>query len=167
MTYEVTIGDRVRQVHISSDGDALVVRVDDGPERRLDVARPEPHVISLLTGGRSYEAGMAEFEGGYEVSILGRAYPARVVDPRRAALKLGGAAAKGVITTSMPGRVVRVLVAPGDAVEQGQPLLVVEAMKMENEIDAPFAGRVVEIAVEAGQAVDAGARLLQIEPEAE
>jgi biotin carboxyl carrier protein len=63
----------------------------------------------------------------------------------------------------MPGKVVRLLVNEGDSVEEGQGLVVVEAMKMENEIGAPKAGRVNSIAVEAGQAVEAGAELLVIE----
>ena len=63
----------------------------------------------------------------------------------------------------MPGKVVRVLVAPGDAVEAGQGLVVVEAMKMENELRAAKAGRVVSVSVTEGQSVDAGAVLAVVE----
>ncbi len=63
----------------------------------------------------------------------------------------------------MPGRVVRVLVAPGDEVQARQPLVVVEAMKMENELRSPRAGRIKQVAVSPGLSVDAGAMLVLIE----
>ena len=84
----------------------------------------------------------------------------------RAGRSLGrGAAAKGpeFVTAPMPGRIVRVLVAPGDSVESGDPLVVIEAMKMENELRALHAARVGTVLVRAGDTVEGGAKLISLE----
>jgi len=165
MTYDVTVGERVFSIRIDRDkAGGWAVQVDDAPPRHIDVRRPEPSVLSLLLGDRSVEAGLAPRDDGWEVDLLGRGYHCEVVDPRRAALKLGGGAGEGAIKTSMPGLVVRVMVAEGDAVAEGDPLLVLEAMKMENEITAPIDGRIAAVHVSAGESLEAGAKLIQIEP---
>lgn len=79
----------------------------------------------------------------------------------------GGAGAGGAVKAPMPGRVVKALVAEGDSVEAGQPVIIVEAMKMENEVAASGAGIVRRIAVSSGDTVDAGAVLVEIEPHAD
>lgn len=68
------------------------------------------------------------------------------------------------VKASMPGKIVKILVAPGETVKKGQPLLILEAMKMENELGAPHAGVVEEIAVEAGRSVETGQRLIRLAP---
>ncbi|MEZ4240410.1 MAG: biotin/lipoyl-containing protein [Myxococcota bacterium] len=97
--------------------------------------------------------------------VRGHGLSGSVVDPRDHALEALGGAADGAIRSPMPGAVARVLVAAGDRVEAGQILVVVEAMKMENEFKAPMAGLVVEVAVTAGTAVDANALLVVVEAE--
>jgi 3-methylcrotonyl-CoA carboxylase alpha subunit len=86
-----------------------------------------------------------------------------VIDPRTAAYGLAASEAQGRVETQMPGAIVRILVSVGDEVEVGTPVIVVEAMKMENEFKAPVAGVVSEILVQEGQTVDAGAGLLVID----
>jgi len=76
-----------------------------------------------------------------------------------------GEASQGHVATPMPGVVVRVAVAEGDAVEKGQVLCVVEAMKMENEYRADIAGTVDKVHIAAGQALDAGASMITIRPD--
>jgi biotin carboxyl carrier protein len=100
----------------------------------------------------------------YTVGLKGRALRAR---PSKAAPKRGPAAAKGALVAQMTGRVIRVDVSPGDEVAEGQVLLVIEAMKMENEITAPLAGTVKSVEVAAGSRVSEGDLLLEIEPAAE
>lgn len=79
----------------------------------------------------------------------------------------GGAGAGGAVKAPMPGRVVKALVAEGDTVEAGQPVIIVEAMKMENEVGAPGPGVVRSINVSQGDTVDAGAVLIELEPHAD
>ena len=96
----------------------------------------------------------------------GTAYKATVLDMREAALSMGNAGATGAVVTQMPGIVLRVLVAEGDRVEEGDVVVVVEAMKMENEFKAPTSGVVAEIAVAAQDVLDANTVLLRIDEEA-
>ncbi len=173
LTYEVTFGDVTRLARIVRTG-----RTDDGTSRyqiellgadgsvdraiELDTIQPEPGVLNLMYGGRSVEAGIVPFEGGMEVDIRGLSHELTIVDPRRKALRSGGGAASGSIKTQMPGRIVRVLVTEGDAVSKGTPLVVVEAMKMENEIKSPRDGTVTRVAVAAGDLVESRAVLIEL-----
>ncbi len=99
------------------------------------------------------------------VVIDGHRFEIQVLDPRRWSRKSGGAAGEGAqsVIAPMPGKVVRVLVSPGDAVEPGQGLVVVEAMKMQNELKTRRAGRVAAVPVRPGETVSAGAILATIE----
>jgi biotin carboxyl carrier protein len=100
----------------------------------------------------------------HQISLSGATYHVEIVDPlalkrSRADEQMGG---HGVLTAPMPGRIVRVLVEKGETVAKGAGLLVLEAMKMENEIQAPAEGVVDEVLVEAGQTVEGGAELIRI-----
>jgi biotin carboxyl carrier protein len=163
MTYEVTIGERVLQVQVRRVGERLFVGLDGQEEFEIDVTRPKPQLMSLILDGMSYSIGLARQENGWDVDLNGTHHACQVVDPRRKALRLSGGEVQGTLTTSMPGKVVRLLVAEGSAVTQGDPVAVVEAMKMENELKAPMDGVVAEIFVVAGQAIDAGDALMRIE----
>ena len=136
-------------------------RIGDGPEREASVETPQPGVYSVLLDGRSY---LARVEEGV-VPVNGFRYEIEVRDPRRWSRQSRGGAHAGAqdIKASMPGKVVRVLVAVGDAVEAGQGIVVVEAMKMQNEMKAPRAGKVIAIAAKAGATVTAGDVLATIE----
>ncbi len=165
MTYEVTLADRTFVIGVERDAQGFLVTVDDGPQQRVDVGRPEKGVLSVIHGDYCYEAGVVEQHGAWEIDIYGSLHPCEVVDARRKALRLGGGVNVGLVSTSMPGRIVRILVELGQQVEQGEPLLIVEAMKMENETKAAIGGRIVELLVSEGQTVEAGAKLVRIEPE--
>ena len=173
LTYEVTHGEVTRTARIvrtnrSDDGISryqIELLAEDGTVDRtidLDTIQPEPGVLNLMYGGRSVEAGLVPFDDGIDVDIRGLSHELSVVDPRRKALRTGGGAAGGSIKTQMPGRVVRVLVSEGDTVEKGSPLVVVEAMKMENEIKSPRDGTVSRVAVSAGDLVEARAVLVEL-----
>ena len=160
MTYEVTVDERMFEVKIERDGDAYRIELD-GVERRV-VANRLGAALHLLVGGRSFDAGLARREDAWVVDILGTAHSVDVVDPRRKALRMTSGVAAGLLKSSMPGRVVKVLVAEGDLVTRGQPVLVLEAMKMENELKAPMDGEVASLFVADGDAVDTGAKLLEL-----
>jgi biotin carboxyl carrier protein len=121
----------------------------------------------LLHEGHVYECRVgAQPGGGTEVTVSARAYGVRLTDPKH----LRGAGAAGAqdagraqIKAPMPGKIVRVLVEAGQRVEAGQGLIVVEAMKMQNELKSPKAGSVAELRAEAGSTVNAGDVLAVIE----
>jgi biotin carboxyl carrier protein len=125
----------------------------------------EPGVYSVLLDGRSYEARVEESDGCTIVFIDGHRFEIEIRDPRRRFRHAGRLGAEGRLNVAapMPGKIVRLLVAEGDPVEAGQGLLVVEAMKMQNEMKAPKAGRVVTLAARQGATVAAGEVLAAIE----
>lgn len=117
---------------------------------------------SVLLNGRSYRVSKS---AGKEIWVNGRLLSMEVFDPRDLRPGQGASANYGrqEITASMPGKVIRVLVAPGDAVEEGRGLVVVEAMKMQNEMKSPKAGRVVEVRARPDATVVAGEVLVVVE----
>jgi biotin carboxyl carrier protein len=150
MTLDLIVNGREERIRISAGR----FRIGDGPEREASVAAPQPGVYSVLLDGCSY---LARVEEGV-VTVNGFRYEIEVRDPRRWSRQSRGGAQAGAqdIKASMPGKVVRVLVAVGDAVEAGQGIVVVEAMKMQNEMKAPRSGKVIGIAAKAGATVTAG-----------
>jgi len=130
-----------------------------------EIIQVERGVYSVLLEGRSYEARIEQGDGRVVVFIDGHRFEVEVRDPRRRSRKAAGGGTEGRlnVTVPMPGKVVRLLVAAGDTVTAGQGLLVVEAMKMQNEIKAPKAGRVVSLTAQEGATVAAGDVLAVIE----
>jgi biotin carboxyl carrier protein len=153
------------QIEVLSPVPNCRFRLGDGPERSAQVETPETSVYSVLLDGRSYDARIEETATGLVVVIDGFRFEIEVRDPRRWSRKSGTRASGGVETLAapMPGKVVRVLVAPGDMVEAGQGLLVVEAMKMQNEMKASRAGRILAVSAKVGATVSAGEILATIE----
>ena len=165
MKVELTINGAPSRIEILTPRPACRFRVDEGPEREADVELAEPCVYSVLLDGRSYEARVEVTAEGLVVVIDGYRFAIDVHDPRRFSRRHAGRGAEGVQTISapMPGKLVRVLVAPGDAVVAGQGLVVVEAMKMQNEMKAARAGRVLAVSAKEGATVTAGEVLVTIE----
>jgi len=163
MKLSIRIDGEEGQVEILAPAPDCRFRLDDGAERRADVEVPEPCVYSVLMDGRSYEARVEEGPGALVVVVDGRRFEIEVRDPRRLTRKAGGAT-DGVqaVAAPMPGKIVRVLAAIGDEVKLGQGLLVVEAMKMQNEMKAPRAGKVLSMSAKAGATVAAGEVLAKI-----
>lgn len=185
MHYEVEVDGRLRRVAVRRVAGGFAVAVDDRTWR-VSAARVDDHTLSLIVGAASRhdERGPVETgardgrgEGGasHDVTVTagpeGRAVvrvgarPFHVVlNPGRRRHGRPDQAGDGPqrIAAPMPGKVVRILVRPGDVVGARQPLIVVEAMKMENELRAGHDGTVAEIFVTEGASVEAGARLMDI-----
>jgi biotin carboxyl carrier protein len=171
MKFELEVADRLRTVEIRREADGYHVTVDGKP-RTVDIVRVGRHGWSLLVrddaGMRAVEATVVRQIGsvGLDVHFDGFHIP---VQPKtglgRRTRGVAGAQGSGPqrLVAPMPGKVVRVLVAPGDEVKARQGLVVVEAMKMENELRAAREGRVREVLVKEGQSVEAGAALVVIE----
>ena len=174
MQFEVEVGERLRKVTVQRQDGGFVVTVDGTPHT-VDAVRIDGTLMSLLLrqGGdgpvsTSVEASVVPqaLPGGYDVHVAGRLVPLQV----RAGSGLGrrrdgGPSGSGPqrVTAPMPGKVVRVLVKPGDTVAAKQGLVVVEAMKMENELKAARQGLVKSVAVAEGQSVESGALLVVVE----
>lgn len=140
----------------------------EASDRVIDWRRPEPGVYSLVIDDRSYEVFVDPIDGDdglYEVHLLNRTFRVRALDSRRLRFASAASVTDGQvhIAAPMPGRIVKVLCDDGCEVKAGDGIIVLEAMKMENELKAPRDGRVVNIAVEEGQGVEGGAHLATIE----
>ena len=133
-------------------------------EITADVRIPEPGIYSILVDGRSYDAAVERTPRALIVTVDGYGFEIEVRDPRRWSRGSGRAERSGheTLIAPMPGKVVRILAAVGDAVQPGQGVVVVEAMKMQNEIKASRPGRVLAIQVQQGATVAAGEPLATI-----
>lgn len=138
---------------------------DDPVERRASLVEVEPGIYSVLSGGLSYEVKIVPAAEGWAVDINGRHFVVSVGDPREGGRRSQIAAHDGPVRLSvpMPGKIVRVLVSQGDEVAAGQGLIVVEAMKMQNEVKAPRDGRVTSLPATVGAAVTPGEILAILE----
>jgi biotin carboxyl carrier protein len=165
LTFEIQIGEKAFRVSLTRRDSGWVCRVDDR-ELAADFAPVEPGVLSLLLDGRSFECRRDRSAGETVIWVAGTRYVAEVRDPRslrsrRAAAGRGDGPVR--LIAPMPGKVVRVLAAENTAVRAGQGILVVEAMKMQNELKSPKDGVVQKILAAEGAAVNAGDALAIVE----
>jgi biotin carboxyl carrier protein len=136
-----------------------IVATIAGRQVEADAVEISPGVYSILLDGRSLEVRVEVLADGLLLRTAGREYRVEIVDPRAWRRSHTGGidlAGRQQISAPMAGKVVRVLVSQGQQVEAGQGLLVVEAMKMQNEIRSPKTGTVGRLLAKEGQAVNAG-----------
>ena len=132
----------------------------------VDARQPAEGIWSLLIGGVSYVVDVSDRDGVSMVEVDGERYQIRLEEESRYIIRTrGGKAATGgqVLKAPMPGKVVQIEIEVGQAVTPGDGLIILEAMKMENEFRAAVAGTVKEIRVQVGQAVNPGDTLVVIE----
>jgi biotin carboxyl carrier protein len=170
VTIEVEFRGRRHRVQVRGGGPGWTIELDGRP-LTMDIAEAGDR-WSVLIGHRSYEVSFERRGAGeLAVHVNGAEFPVRMVDSRerfrRSSLDAhagpGRAVGPAVVTAPMPGRVVKVLVTPGSTVAARQGVIVIEAMKMENELRAPRAGTVAEIRAVEGSSVEAGAVLVVLD----
>lgn len=158
-------GKETRMVELIRDGQRWRAIVDGQPVE-ADAVEIAPHTYSILLGGKSHELRVSPLpDGSLKILSAQTEFLAQVIDPREWRGRHGAAEVEGrqQIVAPMPGKIVRILVKPGDPVELGQGLIVVEAMKMQNEIRSPKSGAVEKIVAKEGDAVNAGDVLLWVD----
>jgi biotin carboxyl carrier protein len=138
-----------------------------GRAHRVDAFRHDYGTISLLVDTQSYSVQLDRGPSAVKVHLRDNTYPLEILDERRLRLRRTAGRftveGKQVVASPLPGKVVKLLARAGETVREGQGLLVVEAMEMENELRSPKDGRVTELAVVEGQAVEAFAKLAVVE----
>jgi len=163
--FEAELGGETIPIEVTgTDGHYRVAVGDAVPE--VDARQPTEGIWSLLIGGVSHVVDVSDQDGVSIVEVDGERYHIRVEEETRYIIRTrGGKAATGgqVLKAPMPGKVVHIEVEVGQAVHPGDGLVVLEAMKMENEFRAAVAGRVREICVQVGQTVNPGDTLVVIE----
>lgn len=166
MIYDVTINGHPHRVELHKGETTWLCRVDDH-EMEIDAAFTARDVLSVLLGGKAYEIKRESSLAGETHMILGSArYSSDVQDPRSLrSRRASGASTEGPqkLLAPMPGKVVRILIAEKDEVEAGQGIIVVEAMKMQNELKSPKKGVVQKLMVMEGANVNPGEVLAIVE----
>ncbi len=164
MKYFAVVGERQYEVEI--EGDQILV---DGERVEVDLEQiAEPELYSMLYNGHSYELVVEATRYDYTVLIRGDQYQIMVEDERTRRLNASRRRndlpdGEFAIKAPIPGLVVKLLVAEGDTVEENQPLLILEAMKMENEIRSPRACVIKKLEIAAGQRVEQNAVMIVTE----
>ena len=166
MKHEIEVGGRIVHVTVTRTGATFAVTVD-GHTRQIDAARIDAHTLSFIVDGASpKEAVVTPDAAGRLVAIVDGTPVAVAVNGRQRRARDQAAptsAGPQKVTAPMPGKIVRVLVAAGDAVRARQPVAVIEAMKMENELRAGRDGTVGELHAREGASVEAGELLVVIQ----
>ena len=164
MKYEVEIQGRQVSVELEQRDGRVQGRVD-ARQYDVEVISPEGGVYTFFAGDRVYEARVWTLDpNSLRVSIGGHLFSTSVIDRKhRRSTTEHGSEGRQNLVAPMPGKVVRVLLSVGDEVAPGQGVVVVEAMKMQNEIKSPKSGRVVEVRVTEGANVNANQVLAVVE----
>lgn len=166
MIYEVEIGGKKYRVEISEGESVTTASLDGGASVEIDANMPERNVLTLINGEGVHTFILEGTAPEISARYRGERIAMRVSDPRALRSRRAGAAGDSgpkKITAPMPGKVVRIVAAEGTSVEAGGGVIVIEAMKMQNELRSPKAGRVSKIAVAEGATVNPGDTLVIIE----
>lgn len=164
MTYEISIDGKNRRLDLTQVEGRWTCRLD-GREIAMDAVLARPDVLSLRIGNKAYEVKCERVGGEMHLWVGSVRFAAEVRDPRSLRSRMRAADDHGPrkLVAPMPGKVVRVLVGQGAEVEAGAGVLVVEAMKMQNEVKSPKKGTVQKILASEGAAVNAGDVLAIVE----
>ena len=167
MSYIAIINNKEYKIDVEEKGKNIFSFTIGNKNYSIDAVHSEHSLYSLIINGKSYEVDLDARDGVCNVLIKGEHYCINVINEKKKSLvakaKEFAAEGKQQITTEMPGKVARILVGKGQQVKRNQGVIVVEAMKMENELKTPKDGKVVEINVKEGETVEGGTVLLVIE----
>jgi biotin carboxyl carrier protein len=164
MKFEVEVDGIRKTMQLDQSDDRVVANLDDR-DYRIGLARPEDGVYLLFVGARVYEARVRSTgRNSFSVKLGTHVFSAEFIDRKhRRSGADGTLPGQQHLVAPMPGKVIRVLASRGDEVTSGQGLVVVEAMKMQNEVKSPKTGRLVEIKVKEGDTVTANQILAIVE----
>lgn len=168
MRYFATLNGRERTVDLEPlGGSQFKVAIDGGAPKTIDAERLEDSVIGLIQGTRAHEVEVEEDGDALNLLVSEEIIHLELIDERKKRLQpakaAGGVEGKFLLRAPMPGKVVKILVEPGADVAEGQGLVIIEAMKMENELRSARAGKVTAIFVKEGQTVEGKAQLCTVE----
>ncbi|MCI0567443.1 MAG: biotin/lipoyl-binding protein [Acidobacteria bacterium] len=165
MSLEVRIGGRNRRVDLRRDGDRYRGRVGKRSVE-AEVTERGPYSLLIRLGKRTFDVTFDEAGTTLLLDLGSRQVAVEIMDPLKGAAEgtgIGMGRGRREVRASMPGKVVAVKVKVGDEVDKGQGLIILEAMKMENEVASPCQGKVVELEVTPGQTVETGSLLAAVE----
>lgn len=164
MIYEVSIDGKTHRLELDRTDNGWSCRLD-GREIPVDAVLARPDVLSLRIGNRAFEVKCERVGSDTHYWVGSQRFAAEVRDPRSFRGRMRATDDRGAkkLTAPMPGKVVRILAAQGGEIEAGGGVIVVEAMKMQNEVKSPKKGTIQKILVDVGTAVNAGDVLAIVE----
>jgi biotin carboxyl carrier protein len=165
MIYEVTVGDKMHRVELTRSGKEWQCKVDER-SMTVNTALTTQGVLSLILDGRSWQIMQETTATETNIIIGNERFSATLRDPRSLrSRRRDGDGGKGPkkITSPMPGKVIRILAQSGDEVQAGQGVVIIEAMKMQNELKSPKQGKIKKLLVQEGALAEAGQVLAEIE----
>ena len=165
MKFEINAGQKSLVANFSSESDQLIIKTDE-QELRFEAIQVQPGVYSVLMNNRSFVVGVCPSDAN-RVNVNGTPINLELLDAVHLHLReLGWDALQdvktGLISAQIPGLVTKIFHAVGDKVKEGDPLFLIEAMKMENEIKSPVEGVVKRIGIAEGQTVEKGTNIIEI-----
>ena len=165
-TYTVLFDGKEFEVEIENLEQGYELRLNGESHRFEPLLAENPLYSFLIDGTEVLEADVSFRQDKAELNLRNVPYHLEVFDPRRRTVSQSeSAGGHGLISAPMPGKIVEVKVKVGDAVQKGQALVIIEAMKMQNELAAAIDGVVKEVAVQPGAAVESGQKLILVEPQ--
>lgn len=165
MNFEATIAGQKKLINVREEDGHYVVSIDDGKPIHADLIKVSGG-FNLIIQSRSYLVSLASTNSHYDVQIDGKFFQIELIsDLKKAQKKLRGEELSGSsdVVAKMPGKIVKVLIKVGDEVHDGQSVIIMEAMKMENELKALSKGKIKTIRVKEGDSVEAGTLLVEME----
>jgi acetyl/propionyl-CoA carboxylase alpha subunit len=173
MKRTLVIADETHELEIHRRGGKTVM-IWDGEEFPFDIVKVEPTSYSIIMNAHSVGVNIDRIRNidpdlhGFRASLFDGAYDFTLQDPHKillaAAMARGKKGVTSLVSALMPGKVLKLLVQPGEVVEEGQPILILEAMKMQNEYQAPMAGSIEKIHAEEGVNVEINSPLITLAP---
>ncbi len=165
MKYEINAGEKALQVDFQSTGNRIVVHSDD-LQLNFEAIKIQPGVYSVLMNNRSFVVGVCS-DSEQRVNVNGTPLVIDLLDAVHLHLRELGWQSRqapkiGQVATQIPGLITKIFFQVGDEVVEGDPLFLMEAMKMENEIKAPISGIIQNISVQEGETVDKGTNIIEI-----
>jgi biotin carboxyl carrier protein len=168
MRYDITMGETTYSAQVESIGGRLYRVSFLDRDHRVDVFEVSENLYSLICDGQSYEVDIAEGGNIYAIFLQGASYSVQVLRPGKSppspAKEERVSSGEEVVVSPMTCTVVRILVKPGEMVDNDQDLLITEAMKLEMPIPSPVRGTVKEVLIKEGETIDRGTRLITLAP---
>jgi len=165
MNFEALIGESAHRVKVTKEDGQFCVTINEGEPIHADLIKT-PAGYHLVMNGASHHLALTSEKSQYSVQVNGKIFDLKMVSEFKSlqekmrGTEISGA---GTIVAKMPGKIIKVLANVGDEVHDGEAVLIMEAMKMENELRAPSKGKIKEIRVKEGDNVEAGTLLVVME----
>lgn len=162
MIFTTYIDDKSHEVKIVEEEEGFLISIDNREPFHIDVVDREVGDYAFIYKGRPYEFDVENKETLYNVLFRGNLFSLELFDQKSGVTKSKESDEKKLVS-HMPGKIIKIMVQVGDMVSKGQGVIIMEAMKMENELKAPKDGKIKHIHIKEGQTVDAGENLILIE----